>query len=98
MLDIGHENRYNRIQRNFRKWGIGMNYKQSVFRTLALISQVGISILVPILLCTFLGAWLEERISFPVFIPLIIVGVLAGGRNAYYLVRHANEDPEDRKE
>ena len=54
-----------------------MNYKQSVFRTLALISQVGISILVPILLCTFLGAWLEERISFPVFIPLIIVGVLA---------------------
>ena len=75
-----------------------MNYKQSVFRTLALISQVGISILVPILLCTFLGAWLEERISFPVFIPLIIVGVLAGGRNAYYLVRHANEDPEERKE
>lgn len=74
-----------------------MNYKQSVFRTFSLISQLGISILVPVLLCTFLGTWLEERISFPVFIPLVIMGVLAGMRNAYYLARHANEDPEDEK-
>lgn len=74
-----------------------MNYKQSVFRTFALISQLGISILVPVLLCTFLGTWLEEKTSFPVFIPLLIIGVLAGIRNAYYLARHANEDPEDKK-
>ena len=71
-----------------------MKYKQSVFRTFALISQLGISILVPILLCTFLGSWLEKRLSFPVFIPFIIIGVLAGMRN---LARHANEDPEDKK-
>lgn len=74
-----------------------MKYKQSVFRTFALISQLGISILVPILLCTFLGSWLEKKLSFPVFIPLIIIGVLAGMRNAWILVRHANEDPEDEK-
>lgn len=30
-----------------------MKYKQSVYKTFALISQLGISILVPILLCTF---------------------------------------------
>ena len=74
-----------------------MKYKQSVFRTFALISQLGISILVPILLCTFLGSWLEKKTSFPVFIPLIIIGVRAGMRNAWILARHANEDPEDRK-
>ncbi len=74
-----------------------MRYKQSVYRTFALISQVGISILVPVLLCTFLGTWLEEKTSFPAFIPLVIIGVLAGCRNAWYLVRHANEDPEDKK-
>lgn len=74
-----------------------MKYKGSVFRTFALISQLGISILVPVLLCTFFGSWLEKKVSFPVFIPLIIIGVLAGMRNAYYLVRHANEDPEDKK-
>ena len=67
-----------------------MKYKQSVYKTFALISQLGISILVPILLCTFFGTWLEKKVSFPVFIPL------AGLRNAWVLARHANEDPEDK--
>ena len=74
-----------------------MKYKGSVFRTFALISQLGISILVPVLLCTFFGSWLEKKVSFPVFVPLVIIGVVAGMRNAYYLVRHANEYPEDKK-
>lgn len=73
-----------------------MGYKKSVFRTFALISQVGISILAPILLCTFFGSWAEDKTGIPVFIPLILLGVLAGMRNAWFLVRHANEDPEDR--
>ena len=34
--------------------------------------------------------------SQPLFIPLVIVGVLAGLRNAWVLARHANEDPEDK--
>ena len=54
--------------------------------------------LVPILLCAWLGSFLEEKFSIPVFIPLIIMGVLAGFRNVYYLVRHANEDPEDKED
>lgn len=73
-----------------------MNYKQSVFKNFALITQLGISILVPILLCTFFGTWLEKKFSFPFFIPLVIMGVLAGLRNAWVLVRHANEDPKDK--
>ena len=74
-----------------------MGYKKSVFHTFALISQLGISVLVPILLCAFLGSWLEEKVSFPVFIPLVILGVCAGMRNAWILARHANEDPEDKE-
>lgn len=73
-----------------------MKYKQSVYKTFALISQLGISILVPILLCTFLVHGWKRRFLFPVFIPLVIVGVLAGLRNAWVLARHANEDPEDK--
>ena len=91
-----------------------MKYKQSVYKTFALISQLGISILVPILLCTFFGTWGRmKKLSFfhtplvllffgtmlfsqPLFIPLVIVGVLAGLRNAWVLARHANEDPEDK--
>ena len=54
-----------------------MKYKQSVYKTFALISQLGISILVPILLCTFFGTWLEKKVSFPVFIPLVYWQVCA---------------------
>lgn len=75
-----------------------MKYKRSVHRTFALITQVGISMLVPILLCTWLGSYLEEKFSWSVFIALVILGVLAGGRNVYYLVRHANEDSEDEED
>lgn len=63
-----------------------MNYKKSVFRTMSLITQLGISILVPIFLCVFLGKFLGERFELPIFVPLLILGILAGCRNAYILV------------
>ena len=75
-----------------------MKYKKSVHKTFALISQLGISMIVPILMCVFLGNWLEEKLGIPVTIPFIILGLLAGGRNVYLLARHANEDQEDKEE
>ncbi len=63
-----------------------MGYKRSVFRTLSLITQLGISILVPIFLCVFIGKFLDNRYNLPLFVPLLILGILAGFRNAYVLV------------
>lgn len=73
-----------------------MSNNKKVFRTLALVSQLGFSILAPIFLCVFLGIWLEEEFSIPVIIPFIVVGVLAGGRNAWLLVKQAIYDPDDK--
>lgn len=64
-----------------------MKHKKSVFTTLALVSQLGISMVVPILLCTCLGAWLEEKYDFPFTIIFIVLGILAGGRSVYLLIR-----------
>lgn len=76
-----------------------MGYKRSVHKTFSLITQLGVSVIVPVLMCTVLGVFLEEKFSIPVTIPLIILGILAGGRNAYILAKHANEDdPEDRED
>lgn len=72
-----------------------MGYKRSVHKTFALISQLGISMIVPILMCTLIGKYLQEKFSLPLFIPLVIMGILAGGRNVYYLTRDANKDPEE---
>ncbi|MEF9941228.1 MAG: AtpZ/AtpI family protein [Lachnospiraceae bacterium] len=75
-----------------------MRYKRSVYRTFALITQLGLSMLTPVFLCTFLGVFLEDKFSLHVFIPLLILGVLAGGRNVYVLAAHANEDQDDGKD
>ena len=77
-----------------------MKNRKSVFQTFSLISQLGISMIAPVILCTVVGVWLEREFSISLTIPLIILGVLAGGRNVYALVRHAsktiaNEDEEE---
>lgn len=43
-----------------------MKYKQSVYKTFALISQLGISILVPFAM-HFFGTWAGKEGFFPVF-------------------------------
>lgn len=68
-----------------------MKFDKSVFSTLALISQLGFSVLVPILLCVFIGVFLKEKYEISIIVPLIIIGVLSGVRNAYYLLKQASE-------
>lgn len=72
-----------------------MKFDKSVFATLALVSQLGLSMIVPIVLCTYAGVWLENKFSFPFTIILIVLGILAGGRNVYVLLKNAmKKEPE----
>lgn len=69
-------------------------------KNLVLISQLGFSMIVPILLCTYAGVWLEEKFSFPFTIILIVLGILAGARNSYALIKKLNQtekEAEDEK-
>jgi ATP synthase protein I len=73
-----------------------MKYNKSVYRNLALITQVGISMMAPILLCVLLGVYLDNKFHTYFVIPLLILGILAGYRNVYLLIRNA--DKKDHKE
>lgn len=75
-----------------------MKYKKSVYTTFTLISQLGISIIVPIFLCVFLGDFLEDKFSISVTVPLIVLGVLAGVRNAYVLASNAVKEMVNEKD
>lgn len=78
-----------------------MKYKKSVYTTFAMVSQVGISMVVPILLCTYAGVWLEEKFQFPFTVIMIILGVLAGIRNVVamvYKMKQITEADEDEEE
>lgn len=65
-----------------------MKENKNVFRSLTLITQFGINMLVPILLCTFLGIFLDKLFSTSfIVIILFFVGALAGFTNVFRLAR-----------
>lgn len=63
--------------------------KKSVFRCFALITQLGLHIMVPTALCVALGVLIDRRFGTYWVIPLLFLGMLAGGRNAYRLAMSA---------
>ena len=73
-----------------------MKKNKSVFRSLVLVTQFGISMLVPILLCTLLGVYIGKKFSIPVIaVPLFIMGALAGFRNVYIMAKRVYEDKDE---
>lgn len=62
-----------------------------------MISQVSISMLVPIFLCCMLGMFLEEKLGWPAFIPMFILGALAGMRNVYLMITAVNKEDDKKK-
>lgn len=72
-----------------------MKFDKSVYTTFMLVSQLGLSMIVPILGCTYGGMWLEEKFQIPITIPFIILGILAGIRNCYELVCQAKKNTEE---
>lgn len=70
--------------------------KNNVFRSLTLVSQFGITMIVPILLCTLIGVYIGEKFSIPIItVPLFLIGALAGFRNIYIMAKKTYEDGKD---
>mgnify|MGYP001034132243 CR=1 FL=1 len=70
-----------------------MKYKKSVYRSLALITQFGINMLVPIFLCTMAGVYIGKKYSMDwIAIPLFAVGALAGFRNIFIMAKKIYSD------
>ena len=59
-------------------------YDRDVYRSLAMISQFGINMIVPILMCGALGLFLDRKLGTGYLaILLFFIGALAGFRNIY---------------
>lgn len=73
-----------------------MKYDKSVYRSLALITQFGINMLVPIFLCTIAGIFIGKKFSAEwIVVPLFVVGALAGFRNIFIMAHkiYSKESP-----
>ena len=64
-----------------------MKKKNEIVRSLAMVTQLGISMLAPVVLCAFIGNWLDERYGWSVTAVLMILGILAGARNSWILLK-----------
>ncbi len=74
-----------------------MKYHRNVYRCLALITQFGISMLVPIFLCSFLGIYLDRKFGTQFcMIVLFFMGAAAGFRNIYRMAKSVYEEKSER--
>lgn len=63
-------------------------YDKSVYRSLVLVTQFGINMLVPIGMMSALGIWLDNRYHTSFWtILLFFVGAIAGGQNIYRMAK-----------
>lgn len=74
-----------------------MKYKKDVYRSLAMVTQIGISMLAPIILCVAAGYWMDQKFGWYTTIPLLILGILAGGRNIWMLLQQIIKEDEKKK-
>lgn len=72
-----------------------MKFDKSVYRSLMMITQFGLNMLVPIFLCSFLGMFLDGKLGTS-FLTIIFffAGALAGFRNVYIFARRIYDNKE----
>lgn len=66
-----------------------MNKKEkNILRAFAMVSQISITILVPICLSGWIGWWLDGQFHTQIwFVVMIVLGIGAAFRNVYYLTK-----------
>ncbi|MCR4692139.1 MAG: AtpZ/AtpI family protein [Lachnospiraceae bacterium] len=70
------------------------DYDRDVYRSLAMITQFGINMIVPILLSSAIGLFLDKKLGTGYLVILMFfVGALAGFRNIYRLSKKIFSDP-----
>lgn len=80
-----------------RKIGLKKNHN-NVAKALAMFVQVTITMLSPLLLCGWIGLWLNETFHTTIwFLVMMGLGVLAAFRNFYHLVRGFYEKDLERE-
>lgn len=72
-----------------------MSDMRKIAKCFMLIMQTGIAVLTPILLLTAIGVVVDEHFGKSITLWLLIIGVLAGARNGYVLLKKAINSLED---
>jgi len=70
---------------------------KSVYRSLVLVTQFGINMLVPICMMTALGIFLDNQFGTSFWmVILFFIGAVAGGQNIYKMAKKLYSEPAQR--
>ena len=73
-----------------------MKYEKKVYNSLALISQFGINMIVPIVMCSAIGYYMDKWFDTKIwFVILFFIGAIAGFRNIYILAKKVSNEKGD---
>lgn len=64
-----------------------MKYDKQVFRSLAMVTQLGLSVMTPIFLCLIIGYLIDSRFHAKTMLLFLVLGVLAGARSGYVMAK-----------
>lgn len=72
-----------------------MKYNRNVYRSLVMVTQFGLNMLVPICICLVLGIFIDRKLGTSFFaIIFFFIGALAGFRNIFLFAKKIYEDKE----
>lgn len=74
-----------------------MKNRNEIVRALAMVTQLGMSMLAPIILCAVLGLWLDEKFGWSVTAVLLVLGILAGARNTWIMLQQIQQQSDSSK-
>ena len=69
--------------------------KGSVGKAFSLVTQLSLTVLTGAGLFLAIGLWLDERFGWSTTVPLLILGILGGGKGAYGLAKRLIDQSED---
>lgn len=79
-----------------------MKENKHVFRSLAMVTQLGLTVMVPVFLCVFAGRYVDRHFGTHLSFVFLIVGFLAGIASAWRLamriVKMEQEDERKKEE
>ena len=74
------------------------NEDRVVFQSLAMVTQFGLNMIVPICAMSAAGVWLDKKLGTSyITILFFVIGAIAGGQNVYRMARHmCGEEAQDK--
>ena len=75
-----------------------MREHNQIFKMIALISQIGITMLSSVFICGLIGYLIDDRFGTHLFLPLLILGVAGGYRAVYSFIKQFIKKKENQND